>query len=93
MAFEFKESYIRSVNNIFFKIPQDQVKKADFFVLCDHNKQYFLIPSIDIKENFTFKNKRKLAHIRINTAKLLSIYSTDNLDELKEHIDKLREVV
>lgn len=92
IAFEFKESYMKLEKNLFFKIPKEQVIKADYFVFCDHDKQYYLIPSIDIKKHYSFKNKRKFAHMRINTVKLLSIYSTDDIDDLKNYIDKIKDL-
>lgn len=91
IGFEFKESYMQKETNIFFKIPQKQVKKADFFIFCNHDKRYYVIPTIDIKKQYSFKNKRNLAHMRINTVKLLSAFETNDINELKEVINNIKE--
>ncbi len=90
LGFEFKESFIKNEKNMFFKIPKKQAYTADYFIFCNHDKRYYLIPGRDIKKNFSFNTKEENGHIRINTVKLFSIFETNNINELKEYINKIK---
>ena len=92
ISFEFKESYMRNKKGIFFKIPLHQIKDSDFFIFCVNTELFYLVDKRDVKENYDCKNPSKLANIRINSVKLLSIYSSANLLIFKNYIDKISEV-
>jgi len=92
ISFEFKESYMSDKKNIFFKIPEHQINESDFFIFCVNYEKFYLVSKLDIRENFDCKCKSKKAHIRINTVKLFSFYSNENILIFKNYIDKIKEV-
>ena len=92
ISFEFKESYMKKEKGIFYKIPKHQLIDSDYFIFSINNTMFYLVDKRDIQENFSCKNKSKLAHVRINTVKLLSIYSNENILLFKQYIDLIKEV-
>jgi len=89
IAIEFKECFSEVYRQQFFKVPLVQVNLADFFIFCIKDEKYFVVNVNEIKNRYTFKNKYKLAYIRINTVMIMSIYQTDNINELKSFISNL----
>ena len=90
LGFEFKESFIEKREKIFYKVPEHQTLVSDFFIFCLHTSEYYLVRKEDIEKRFDFKTKEHNANIRINTVKSLSIYNIDDVNKLKEYIDKIR---
>lgn len=93
IAFEFKESFMIKEENIFYKVPEFQVKVSDFFIFCLNTRHYFLVDKRDISEHYKFNTKKHNANIRINKIKLFSFFITDNVFALKDFIDKIEEVM
>jgi len=91
IGFEFKESFMERIENIFFKVPEVQALNSDYFVFCVGTSEYYIVPQRDILENFDFKTKKKNANIRINTVKQLACFKTDDIDVLEIVIDELEE--
>lgn len=89
VGFEFKESFMTNPDNIFFKVPEHQAKISDYFVFCVNTIEYILVPKEYILEKFNFKTKRKNANIRITTVRDMAIYTTIDIFEMKERIDKI----
>ncbi|QYW08132.1 hypothetical protein 15570_00035 [Lokiarchaeota virus WyrdV1] len=89
IGFEFKESFMENPKNIFFKVPRYQAKISDYFVFCVSAIEYILVPKEYILERFKFKTKRKNANIRITTIRDMAIYTTIDVNDLKEYIDKI----
>lgn len=87
---EFKESFMKNRNNIWFKIPRKQCEIADLFVFCIHNEKYYILDKRDIQENFSFQTCHTRANLRINTVKLLSIYETEDIMDLKQYLDNFQ---
>jgi len=86
---EFKECFSEVHKQQFFKVPLLQVNLANYFVFCIKDEKYFVVNVNKIKNRFTFENKYELAYIRINTVMNMSIYQTDDINELKFFISNL----
>jgi len=91
VGFEFKETYSPYEKNKFFKIPLKQVKIADYFVFCENTSNFFIVESREIRNRYTFKNKRKKANIRINVVKQMAIFHTKYIEILKKMIEMIKE--
>ena len=92
IGFEFKESYMKKEKEIFYKIPKHQILDSDYFIFSINDSMFFLVDKRDIQENFDCNNKYELAYIRINTVKILSFYSNENILLFKQYIDLIQEV-
>ena len=87
---EFKESFMKDRKNMWFKVPKDQCETADLIVFSIHNEKYYVLDKIDIQERFSFETYKTRANIRINTVKLLSIFKTKDVMELKKYLDEFK---
>ena len=92
ISFEFKESFMVKEKNIFYKVPEYQVKNSDFFIFCLKNRCYFLVDKREILNRYKFNTREHNANIRLNIVKFLSTYNTVNVFVLKDFIDKIEEV-
>ncbi len=90
IAVEFKESFMKDRQNIWFKVPKSQCDVVDLIVFSIHNEKYYVLDKKDIQENFSFKTYNIRANIRINTVKLLSIFKTKDILELKQFLDDFK---
>lgn len=90
IAVEFKESFMKDRKNICFKVPKSQCDNADLIVFSIHNEKYYVLDKTEIQENFSFETYNTRANIRINTVKLLSIFKTKDVMELKQFLDRFK---
>lgn len=87
---EFKESFNLKKQNPCFKIPKKQLKETDFFVFSFHYSEYYVLRKSFFQDKYSFENKAKACHPRLNTIIRNSIFETSDIEELKEYLDKLK---
>lgn len=90
IGFEFKESFMKNRDNIFYKVPEDQAKNSDFFIFCVDTTEYYLVDNQKILKRFNFKTKEKNANIRIQTVRKISEFITFDVLELRDYINRIR---
>lgn len=89
IGFEFKESFMINRDNIFFKVPEVQALNSDFFVFCVDTTEYYLVDNREILKRFKFNTKEKNANIRISTVRNLSEFTTFDVLELRDYINRI----
>ena len=89
VSFEFKESFAKNREKIIFVIPKKQLEESSFIIFNVHNEEFYIVRSSEFLMRYSFKNYYKRCYPRINIIKDLSFYETDNLDDLKNFMDKL----
>ena len=85
MGFEFKELICSNRKIPYVRIPLKQIKESEFFVICDFEKNFYVILSSDFLDYYSFKNG--FAFPSLKMIYLLSFYETNNLSDLKSYID------
>lgn len=94
IAFEFKETHSKKLNNIFFKIPKYQLDESDYVVFFVHfaeNFKYFVHSSNYIKRRYSCKNTSKTAHVRIQIVKRNYIAKFKDMDILGLYLELIKE--
>ena len=94
ISFEFKESFAKDLDNIWFKCNKKQLIQSNFFVFIIHlnyclNHEIHIIDSKFILDSYKFNTYKIRANLRINTIRNISCFETDNLESLKEYINKI----
>ncbi len=86
-SFEFKEVFTEKPRNQRFTLFKDQVKNSDFLIFSLNFKEFHVIDSQFLLNIYAFP--RDISKIRIGLLRNISIYETNDIEELKQYVQKL----
>jgi len=89
VSFEFKESFIKDRDNVFFVVPKKQLEESMFILFNDNNEEYYIVRSFELLMRYSFKSSLKRCCPGINAIKEICCYETYNLDDLEDFMDNL----
>lgn len=89
IAVEFKETFARKDNSLWFKIPKKQMDHTDIFVFCVKKEQYFIVDKEDIAGAYSFNTYKERANIRLGKVKSMALQEFTDVYELKNFLDQL----
>ena len=89
IRFEFKESFERKLEQMFFKVPKHQLIECDFVIFCVRSEEFYIHKSRRILCKYGFKNKEEHCCLRYTTiSKNYFMKFTDYLS-LRDYITQL----
>lgn len=84
---EFKECFTDKLRNQRFTLPKNQIENTDFFVFSLNHKEFHVIDSEFLRDSYEFR--RDLSKIRYGTIRNISIFDTNDIEELKDYVKHL----
>lgn len=85
LAIEFKESYMRNISDMWFRVPKEQVEKSDILVFCVYQRSFYCVMPDFIKKTYNV-GVDKTYKIRLNPIKIMSFFTCHDINILKEFL-------
>lgn len=87
VSFEFKECFSNEVRKQRFELKKYQVELTDYFIFNLNHQEFHVIDSQFLLDTYEFPKGR--SRIRIGRLREISIFQTNDIEELKEYVKNL----
>lgn len=94
IAIEFKESFSKKDDKMFFKIPEKQLSKTHLIVCCKRDEEFYIKESIKIlnNEKYKFNTIYKRCCLRLTTIEREHLFKCVDYKELQIVLNTLKEM-
>ncbi len=89
LGIEFKETFAKDKNSLWFKVPKKQIANTDLFVFCVYNTKFFVVDANEIEELYSFETYGNRANIRLGKVETLAMREFHNILNLKKYLNNL----